>query len=57
MLICVEYMMKNSQMAEKSNLSKLTQNLIKKLNDPKEIIRKEIERLFLDLSYVHMNYM
>lgn len=39
-------------MAEKTNLSKLTQNLVKKLNDPKEIIRKEIERFILDLSYV-----
>jgi len=35
--------MKNAQMAEKTNLTKLIHSLIMKMNDPKEIIRSEIE--------------
>ena len=45
-------MFKNASIAEKTNLPKLLQSLIKKLNDPKEIVRNEIERLILDMSYV-----
>ena len=45
-------MMKNAQMAEKTNMTKLIHSLIMKLNDPKEIIRQEIESLFVQLSYV-----
>jgi len=42
-MILVEFMMKNAQMAEKTNLTKLIHSLIMKMNDPKEIIRSEIE--------------
>ena len=45
-------MMKTAQMAEKTNMTKLIHSLIMKLNDPKEIIRQEIESLFVQLSYV-----
>ena len=45
-------MMKNAQMAEKTNLTKLIHNLVIKLNDPKEIVRTEIESLLIMLSYV-----
>lgn len=39
-------------MAEKTNLTKLIHSLIMKMNDPKEIIRSEIESLFVQLSFV-----
>lgn len=39
--------MKNAQMAEKTNLTKLIHSLIMKLNDPKEIVRIEIESFFV----------
>lgn len=39
-------------MGEKTNLTKLTHNLLAKLNDPKEIIRKELENLVIELSFV-----
>eukprot|EP00347_Sterkiella_histriomuscorum_P018265 403346170 len=42
----LKYLMKNAQMAEKTNLTKLIHSLIMKMNDPKEIIRQEIEQLF-----------
>jgi len=45
-------MFKNTQMAEKTNLIKLAKSLIMKLNDTKEIVRLELEKLFIDLSYV-----
>ncbi len=47
-------MMKNAQMAEKTNLTKLISSLIMKMNDPKEIIRAEIESLFVMLSFVSL---
>ena len=47
-------MMKNAQMAEKTNLTKLIHSLIMKMNDPKEIIRSEIEQLFVMLSFVRI---
>ncbi|CDW76684.1 UNKNOWN [Stylonychia lemnae] len=49
----LRYLMRNAQMAEKTNLTKLIHSLIMKMNDPKEIIRAEIESLFVQLSY-HM---
>lgn len=42
-----EFVMKNAQMAEKTNLTKLIHSLIMKLNDPKEIVRIEIESFFV----------
>ena len=39
-------------MAEKTNLTKLINSLMLKLNDPKDIVRSEIESLFVMLSYV-----
>ena len=48
-------MMKNAQMAEKTNLTKLIQSLMMKMNDPKEIVRTEIESLFIMLSYVNIS--
>jgi hypothetical protein len=40
-------------MAEKTNLTKLIHSLILKINDPKEVVRQEIENLFVMLSYVN----
>lgn len=45
--------MRNAQMAEKTNMTKLIHSLIMKMNDPKEIVRSEIESFFLQLSF-HM---
>jgi hypothetical protein len=44
--------MSNASMAEKTNLTRLIQGLITKMNDPKEIVRQEIESFFIQLSYV-----
>ena len=48
--------MKNAQMAEKTNMTKLIHSLIMKMNDPKELVRIEIESYFLQLSYVNISY-
>jgi hypothetical protein len=53
--------MKNAQMAEKTNMTKLIQSLIMRFNDPREIVRSEIESFFVQLSFVsvhlsHTNY-
>lgn len=44
--------MKNAQMAEKTNMTKLIQSLIMRFNDPREIVRSEIESFFVQLSFV-----
>ena len=48
----IEFIMKNAQMAEKTNMTKLIHSMIIKLNDPKPVIRNEIESFFQQLSYV-----
>ncbi len=39
-------------MAEKTNMTKLIHSMIMKLNDPKPVVRTEIESFFQQLSYV-----
>jgi hypothetical protein len=43
-------------MAEKTNLTRLINTLLMKLNDPKEVVRIEIESFFVQLSYVNLCY-
>lgn len=44
--------MRSAHLAEKTNMTKLIHSMIMKLNDPKEVVRVEIESFFLLLSNV-----
>ena len=54
MCIFIEFVMKNAQMAEKTNMTRLIHIMLMKLNDPKPVIRVEVESFFHQLSYVSM---
>ena len=51
----IEYVMKNAQMAERTNMTRLIHSMLMKLNDPKAVIRVEVESFFHQLSYVKIH--
>jgi DNA-binding transcriptional regulator LsrR (DeoR family) len=48
----LEFIMRNAQLAEKTNITRLIHGMVIKLNDPKEIVRIEIESFFTALAQV-----